>query len=103
VTLNGFLDQAVNPAAVILIGWYEAPAGTVTVSDVGEAVVTIPRTAPKNTTLLFGLLLNPVPVMVTIVPTGPVEGENALMIGWENICCWVRQARMKRNFLMEGG
>jgi hypothetical protein len=49
VTLNGLLEYAVNPAAVFVTvnGWYVAPTGTVTVSEVELAAVTVALTAPK--------------------------------------------------------
>src|SRR5262245_57365358 len=56
-------------------GLYVAPAGTVTVSDVRVAAVTVDFTAPKNTVLLEGINSKFVPVMVTDAPAGPLAGE----------------------------
>jgi hypothetical protein len=47
VTLNGLLEYAVNPFTVTEIGWYIVPTGTVTVSEVEVAAVTVALTAPK--------------------------------------------------------
>jgi len=81
VTLNGTLVYAERPALVTLIGWKVAPAGTVTESEVVVALLTVAFTAPKNTVLLEGVALNPVPDMVTSVPIGPEAGENDVMAG----------------------
>src|SRR5471032_380786 len=58
------------------MGWYVAPAGTVTVKLVVLAAVTVAMVAPKNTMLLAVVVLKLVPVMVTDVPTGPLAGVN---------------------------
>jgi hypothetical protein len=39
--------------------------------------------APKNTILFAGVTLNPVPLIVTEVPTGPDVGEKDEIV-WEN-------------------
>ena len=51
-----------------------APDGTVTVKEVVVAAVTVAFVAPKYTALLVVVALNPVPVMVTDVPTAPFSG-----------------------------
>ena len=63
------------------MGWKVAPVGTVTVSWVSVAVVTVAWVAPKNTMLLAGVASKLVPVMVTEVPTGPLVGEKEVMVG----------------------
>src|SRR5471030_1654861 len=63
------------------MGWYVAPAGTVTVKLVALAAVTVAMVAPKNTMLLVVVALKLVPVMVTDVPTGPLAGVNEVMVG----------------------
>ena len=68
VTLNGEAEYAVNPLTVTVIGWYVTPAGTVSVSCVNVAAVTVARTAPNHTILLAGVVLKFVPVIVTVVP-----------------------------------
>ena len=45
------------------------------------AAVTVAWVAPKNTTLLAGVVLKFVPVMVTLVPMGPEVGVNEVMVG----------------------
>ena len=57
--------------------------GTATVSDVVEAELTTALVAPKNTISLAAVALNPVPVMVTVVPGLPVLGLTVLMTGWD--------------------
>ncbi len=58
-----------------------APAGTVTVKLIVVPDVTVAFTAPKYTTLLAGTALKFVPVIVTIVPTVPLEGVKELIVG----------------------
>jgi hypothetical protein len=70
--------------SVIVIGAYVAPAGTVTLSEVAEDIVTAAFTAPKKTILLLGTPLKFVPVIVTTVPTGPEVGEKVVMVGTPN-------------------
>ena len=55
--------------------------GTVTVKLVVEAAVTLAFVAPKKTMLLAGVALKLLPVMVTIVPIGPLVGEKPLIEG----------------------
>ena len=38
--------------------------------------------APKNTMLSAAVVLKFVPVMVTVVPTGPLVGLKDVMVGW---------------------
>jgi hypothetical protein len=49
VTVNGLAEYAINPVvkSVTVIGAYVAPTGTVTVSEVEVAELTVARTAPK--------------------------------------------------------
>src|SRR5437773_292193 len=62
---------AVPPGVVTLIGPLEAPAGTVAVIAVAEPTVKL-ALVPLNSTALAPLKL--VPLMVTLVPTGPLPG-----------------------------
>ena len=59
-----------------------APAGTVTTMLVALQLVTAPA-VPLNITLLPGGSgkPNPVPVIVTAVPTGPEDGDKLVMVG----------------------
>ncbi len=61
-----------------------ALAGTETVNELAEAVVTFALTTPKNTILFAGVVLKLDPLIVTLVPTAPDCGENELIAGCEN-------------------
>jgi hypothetical protein len=65
----------------ILIGAYDAPIGTVTVSDVADAETTVALTLPKNIILLLFVTLKLLPVIVTVVPTNPDLGIKLDMLG----------------------
>jgi hypothetical protein len=52
------------------------PAGTVTVNEVAEALVTGVLIPPTYTIFSDARLLNPFPLMVREVPNGPLAGEN---------------------------
>ena len=56
-------------------------AGTVTVSDVVLAWVTVAETPLKVTASAEAVALNPVPMIVTLEPTGAGLGENEVMVG----------------------
>ena len=58
-----------------------APEGTVTVTLVAEAAVTLARVAPKNTMLLAVEVLKPEPVRVTASPGLALNGEKLLITG----------------------
>lgn len=60
-----------------------APAGTVTVSDVAVAAVTVPGVAVpvKVTTLFAAVVLKLVPVKTTEPPTAMVAGANEVNVG----------------------
>jgi hypothetical protein len=47
VIINGALEDAVNPLTVTVIGWYVAPVGTIALSEVEVAAITVAFTAPK--------------------------------------------------------
>ena len=55
--------------------------GTVTVSCVAVAAVTVALTAPKNTILLAAVVLKFVPFIVTDEPILPDEGLKEVMVG----------------------
>src|SRR6267143_1359806 len=69
---------AVPPGAVTLIGPLEAPAGTVAVIVVAEFTVKL-ALVPLNSTDVAPVKF--VPLMVTLVPTGPVVGVKLVMVG----------------------
>src|SRR6266498_2335200 len=55
------------PGAVTLIVPVVAPAGTLTVSSVAVAALTVARVPLKRTVFWAGVALNPMPAMVTVV------------------------------------
>jgi hypothetical protein len=72
----------VGPAAVAVpdftVTGEPAFAGTTTVNDVVVAPVTVADAVPNVTVLLAGVVLNAVPVMTTVEPTGAEAGEMAV-------------------------
>jgi hypothetical protein len=71
----------VTPLTVTEIGPLVAPAGTVTVSVVEVAPVTVATTPLNRTVLLANVVLKLVPVMVTVAPTAPLVGVKPDMVG----------------------
>src|SRR5438477_3960540 len=69
---------AVPPGVVTLIGPLEAPAGTVAVIAVAEFTVKL-ALVPLNSTAEAPVKL--VPLMVTLVPTGPLPGVKLEIVG----------------------
>jgi len=64
-----------DPLAVTTVmGPVVAPAGTVTVSCVALAALTVACVPLKRTVFWLGVALKPTPEMVTVVPTGPCPG-----------------------------
>jgi len=70
---------AVPPDVVIAIFPVFAPAGTVAVTCVSEFTVKVVAATLPNVT--FVPCVNPVPVIVTAVPTSPLVGVKPLMVG----------------------
>ena len=63
-----------------------APEGTVTVTLVGVAAVTVARVAPKNTILLAGVVSKLVPDRVTASPGLVRKGVKDVMAGtWAKV------------------
>ena len=58
-----------------------APIGTVTVSELVLATITVALVAPKNTILFAAKGSKSVPLIVTVVPTGPKVGANDVIVG----------------------
>src|SRR5437016_7677977 len=77
-TLNELALVAVPPGVVTLSGPVVAPAGTVARIAVSEVTVKVALT-PLKATAVAPLKL--VPLIVTLVPTGPVVGERPAMVG----------------------
>jgi hypothetical protein len=71
----------VLPAAVTAIGPSVAPTGTVAVIWRSLSAVKLAEVPSKVTAVAP---VNPVPVMVTEVPTGPLKGRNATTMGAAN-------------------
>ena len=69
---------AVPPGLVTLIGPVVAPAGTAALTDVAERTEKL-ALAPLNRTALAWAKFNP--LMVTLVPAGPLVGKNPVMAG----------------------
>jgi len=89
VAAKGCCEYAVRLLFVTVIKLYPAPEGTCTVNEVDVAAETFALTAPKYTTLLPGLALNPEPLIKTVVPTDPEPGAKLLITGCEfkmNVC-----------------
>ena len=81
VTVKLVALVAVFPATVTVIAPVVAPAGTVVVKDVAVLAVTIDVVPLNATVLLAAVVLKFVPVMVTVVPTGPEAGVKVVMVG----------------------
>jgi hypothetical protein len=83
VTVKLVALVAVFPATVTVMSPVVAPMGTVVVILVVELLVAVAN-VPLNLTVLFaGTASKFVPVMVTVVPIGPLVGVNAVMVGRE--------------------
>src|SRR5215831_2403141 len=83
VTTNDELLVAEPPGAVTLIAPLVAPTGTFTTNWLAVADATV-AAVPLNVTVFWlGVVLNPIPEMVTDAPTGPWPGVN------EKIAIWV--------------
>jgi len=84
VTVGGLMTVklaallAVPAEVVTLIGPLVAPSGTVAVIVVAEATVKL-ALAPLNSTAVAPVKL--VPLIVTLVPTGPLAGVKLVMVG----------------------
>ena len=77
-TVNALLLVAVPPAVVTLIGPVVTPAGTSARIEVAEVTVKLALTELKVTEVAP---LKFVPLMVTVVPTGPVVGAKPVIVG----------------------
>ena len=76
--MNALLLVAVPPEVVTLIGPVVAPLGTVAVIEVAEPAVKLALTPLKRTAVAP---LKLVPLIVTVVPTGPLAGEKLVIVG----------------------
>ena len=71
---------AIPPGVVIAILPVLAPVGTAAVTCVSEFAVKVVASTPPNVTLV--VLMSPVPVIVTDVPSGPLEGLKVFTSGF---------------------
>ena len=78
VTVKSVALVAVPPGVVTVILPVVAPDGTVAVTDVAVLVVNVAVT-PLNLTAVTPVRF--VPVIVTLVPTGPLVGVNDVIVG----------------------
>ena len=78
VTVKGALLVADPAGAVTAMGPVVAPDGIVATSWVGLAEDTLAAVPLKVTVFWLGVGLNPVPKMVTVVPTGPLAGVKSM-------------------------
>src|SRR5207248_208280 len=79
LTVKFVLLVPVPRGVVTVIGPVVAPAGTVAASWVGETTVNALAAVPLKETCVAPL--NPMPVIVTTVPTGPLPGEKLVIVG----------------------
>ena len=77
-TVNAFALVAVPPGVVTLSGPVVAPAGTVAWIAVAEVTVKLAPAVLKVTAVAPVKL---VPLMVTLVPTGPLVGSKLVIVG----------------------
>ncbi len=77
-TVNALELVAVPPAVVTLIGPVVAPADTVARIEVAEVTVKLALTELKVTEVAP---LKFVPLMITLVPTGPLVGAKLVIVG----------------------
>jgi hypothetical protein len=71
--------DTVSLSTVTLIGPDVAPEGTVVTIVVLVALVTVAVVPLNLTVLLAAVVLKPVPVIVTVAPMTPLDGEKAVM------------------------
>jgi hypothetical protein len=79
VTVKSEALAPVPPGVVTAIGPVVAPAGTFAVTCVAESAVNVVALVPLNVTAEAPVRC--VPVIVTLVPTGPLGGENPSTVG----------------------
>ncbi len=90
VATNRSLLRADNPVVRLVTETkpVATPTGTVTVSWVGVAAVTVARNPPSSTRLLVGFVSNWLPVIVMVDPGCPTVGLNELIVGaMSNVRC----------------
>lgn len=78
-TVNAEVDVAVPAGEVIEIVPVVAPLGTVTTNCVALADATVAEVPFIWTAFWLGVVLKAVPLIVTVVPTGPLVGTNPMI------------------------
>src|SRR5438876_11786320 len=78
-TVKLLLLVAVPPGVVTLMSPLVAPAGTVAAIEVEEVTVKLTALVPLNVTAVGPV--EAVPVIVTVVPTGPLVGVKLVIVG----------------------
>src|SRR5207253_401693 len=79
VTVNALALVAVPPGVVTLSGPVVAPLGTVAAIVVAELTVKLTALVPLNVTAVAPVKL--VPLIVTLLPTGPLVGVKLVIVG----------------------
>ena len=72
---------AVLPATVTVMVPVVAPLGTVTDKEVPDALATVAAVPLNFTVLLAAVVLKPLPLIVTVAPTGPLAGVKLEIAG----------------------
>lgn len=81
VTVKSVALAAVLPETVTVSGPVDAPLGTVVVILVAELAFAVASVPLKRTVLFAGVVLKFVPVIVTMVVTGPLPGVKLVIVG----------------------
>src|SRR5437899_7360154 len=92
VTVKFVALVAVPPLVVTVIGPAVAPPGTGAVRLVADAAVTVARTPLNFTSFLLATGSKFVPVIVTVVPGGPLLGVKLVMVGAATVVNWLAKA-----------
>ena len=80
-TVKLFVDVAILPPTVTVIGPVVAPDGTVVIIWVDVLLVTTAAVPLNFTILLAAVVLKFVPVIVTVVPTEALAGAKVVIVG----------------------
>jgi hypothetical protein len=86
VTVKGILLVTEPIDVVTVIGPVVAPAGTLVTIRVVVAEITVAGTPSNATEFWLGVVLNPVPCIVTEIPTGALFGVSSMIETTEELC-----------------
>ena len=81
ITVKSAVLVAVLPPNSTLTFPVLASLGTLVTIRVAEAESTVAAIVPNLTTLLLSVVLNPVPTMMTLLPSAPEAGFTEVMVG----------------------